>query len=59
MDKGSRTDKKGNETQLPLGRGVSIEYNGRNGFAYLDADGNWREYYDGDVLNGEVKYKHD
>ena len=50
---------KGNERQLPPGKGVFIEHNGCTCFAYLDAEGNWRDYYDGDLLNGKVKYEPD
>jgi hypothetical protein len=51
-----RADMRGDETQLLPGTGVFIEHNGRKCFAYLDADGHWRDYYNGDVLDGEVKY---
>jgi len=59
MDKDSRNHGKGSEAQLPPGQSVFIEYNGDTCLAYLDANGNWRDYYNGDVLDGEVIYKRD
>lgn len=58
MDKGNH--QKGNGQQLPpVGVGVFVEQNGEERFAYLDAAGLWRDYYNGDILNSEVKYKPD
>lgn len=45
----------GEEKHLPrVGEGVFVEHNGRGRYAYRDADGKWRDYYKGDVLEGEV-----
>lgn len=58
MDKGKH--QKCNGKQLPrVGMGVFVEDHGCNRFAYLDADGLWRDYYNGDVLNSGVRYKPD
>jgi hypothetical protein len=38
----------------PIGKGVRVCYNGRLGVAYLDGQGKWRNYYNGDLLAGEV-----
>jgi hypothetical protein len=38
----------------PVGKGVRVRHNGREGMAYLDGQGKWRNYYNGDLLAGEV-----
>ena len=40
----------------PLGKGVFVRHQGRDRMAYRDADGVWRDHYNGDVLQGEVIY---
>ena len=38
----------------PIGKGVRVRHNGRERMAYLDGQGKWRNYYNGDLLGGEV-----
>jgi hypothetical protein len=38
----------------PVGKGVRVRHNGRECVAYLDGQGKWRNYYNGDLLAGEV-----
>jgi hypothetical protein len=45
------------QEELPRGgEAVFVEHNGRTQYAYRDADGKWRDYYKGDVLEGEVRF---
>jgi hypothetical protein len=37
-----------------VGKGVRVRHNEREGMAYLDGQGKWRNYYNGDLLVGEV-----
>jgi hypothetical protein len=38
----------------PTGKGVRVRHKGRECAAYLDGQGKWRNYYNGDLLAGEV-----
>ena len=38
----------------PVGKGVRIRHQGRECFAYLDGQGKWRNYDNGDMLEGQV-----
>ncbi len=40
----------------PLGKGVLVRHQGRDRMAYRDSNGHWRDYYTGEVLQGEVLY---
>jgi hypothetical protein len=38
----------------PVGKGVRVRHQGRECFAYLDGQGKWRNYDNGNLLDGEV-----
>lgn len=38
----------------PVGRGVHVKHEGHLCFAYLDSEGKWRNYDNGDILEGRV-----
>jgi hypothetical protein len=38
----------------PVGKGVRVRHQGHECFAYLDSQGKWRNYDNGDPLEGEV-----
>lgn len=39
----------------PTGKDVRVRHEGRDRTAYRDSDGNWRDFYTGNVLRGEVE----
>ena len=39
----------------PVGQDVLVRHNGRERRAYRDADGKWRDFHNGSVLQGEVE----
>lgn len=39
----------------PIGQDVRVMHDGRERLAYRDCDGHWRDFYDGCVLQGEVR----
>jgi hypothetical protein len=43
-----------NQSLPPVGKGVRVRHNGLDRVAYLDAQGKWRNYDTGDLLQGEV-----
>ena len=43
-----------NNNLPPVGKGVRVEHRGHECFAYLDGEGKWRNYDNGDPLDGEV-----
>jgi hypothetical protein len=45
---------KPNHNLPPAGKGVPVRHNGLERIAYVDGQGNWRNYDTGDLLEGEV-----
>jgi hypothetical protein len=45
---------KPNQNLPPVGKGVRVRHNGLERIAHLDAQGHWRNYDTGDILEGEV-----
>jgi hypothetical protein len=43
-----------NHTLPPIGKGVRVRHNGLEHIAYLDGQRKWRNYYNGDPLDGKV-----
>jgi hypothetical protein len=43
-----------NNNLPPVGKGVRVRYQGRECFAYVDGQGKWRNYDNGNPLNGDV-----
>jgi hypothetical protein len=43
-----------NNNLPPVGKGVRVQHQGRECFAYLDGQGKWRNYDNGNPLDGEV-----
>lgn len=43
-----------NDNLPPVGKGVRVRHQGHECFAYLDSQGKWRNYDNGDPLEGEV-----
>jgi len=51
-----RLEKKGKkETLPPVGRAVVVHHEGVRCMAFRDATGQWRNYFNGDLLPGTVK----
>ena len=38
----------------PVGKGVRVHHQGREYFAYVDGQGKWRNYDNGNLLHGDV-----
>jgi len=58
MESGKNGEQESSKHLPPVGKGVFVENLGKHRFAYRDAQGLWRDYYTGDILQGEVIYDH-
>lgn len=53
----SRNDGNGGRNDPPpVGRQATVLHEGRARKAYRDSEGRWRDFHDGNVLRGEVRF---
>lgn len=52
----SLKNRKRNPDDLPpVGKDVTVMHEGRKRTAYRDTEGNWRDFYNGNILLGDVQ----
>ena len=51
----SLNNQNGDDPFPPVGKDVSVLHDGRQRTAYRDSEGNWRDFYNGNILLGEVQ----